>query len=82
MGARGKNEREMGSRLGSAMQREGNGREGGGGVPGAAVGSAGPGGNRAQWSMVGCGRERGKRGGAAAGHRQVGPSSTVPGGAV
>jgi hypothetical protein len=56
--------------------------ERGGGVPGAAVGSAGPGGNRARWSMVGCGRERGKRGGAAAGHRQVGPSSTVPGGAV
>jgi hypothetical protein len=39
----------------------------------------GPGGNGARWSAAGCGRKREKRASAAAGHRQVGPTSTVPG---
>jgi hypothetical protein len=33
-------------------------------------------------SAVGCRRERGKRGGMAVGHRQVGPVGTVPGSVV
>jgi hypothetical protein len=33
-------------------------------------------------SAVGCGRERGERGSAAVGCRQVGPGSTVPSGVI
>jgi hypothetical protein len=39
-------------------------------------------GGGARVSAAGCGRERGKQGRAVVGHRQVGPASTVPGGAV
>jgi hypothetical protein len=38
--------------------------------------------NGARWSAAGCGRERGKQGGAVTGHRQAGPTDTALGGAV
>jgi hypothetical protein len=44
--------------------------------------TGGAGRQRGLVSVMGCGRERGKQGSAAAGHRQAGPASTLPGGAV
>jgi hypothetical protein len=44
--------------------------------------TGGAGRQRGPVSATGCGREWGKRGSTVAGHRQVDPASTVPGGAV
>jgi hypothetical protein len=52
------------------------------GEGGGALLTGGVGQQRGPVSAVGCRRERGKRDSMAAGHRQVGPASTVPSGAV